>query len=103
MASGGPSPREGRKRKKKSDGSLRGKSGNADESQVQADIDKLTSSGHSALKRGDCAEALICFKKAYKAAVEVQLSHGNRSHRNRENNPQFHWNFVFVVVMIAEK
>ncbi|XP_012692899.3 tetratricopeptide repeat protein 24, partial [Clupea harengus] len=78
MASGGPSPREGRKRKKKSDGSLRGKSGN-DESQVQADIDTLTSSGHSALKRGDCAEALICFKKAYKAAVEIKETKVHRA------------------------
>ncbi|XP_062393639.1 tetratricopeptide repeat protein 24 [Sardina pilchardus] len=79
MASGGSSPREGRKRKKKSDGSLRGKSGTTDESQAQADIDKLTSAGHSALKRGDCLEALNCFKKAYKAAVEIKETKVHRA------------------------
>lgn len=74
MASGGSSPREGRKRKKKSDGSVRGKSKSrsADASQVQADIDRFTSSGHNALKRKDYVEAINCFKRAYKAATEVQ-------------------------------
>lgn len=81
MASGGSSPREGRKRKKKSDGSVRGKSGATDESQAQADIDKLTSAGHSALKQGNSAEALNCFKKAYKAAIEVQNNNWNMSHK----------------------
>ncbi|XP_048116775.1 tetratricopeptide repeat protein 24 isoform X2 [Alosa alosa] len=79
MASGGSSPHEGRKRKKKSDGSLRGKSGTTDESQAQADIDKLTSAGHSALKQGDCLEALNCFKKAYKAAVEIKETKVHRA------------------------
>ncbi|XP_063054724.1 tetratricopeptide repeat protein 24 [Engraulis encrasicolus] len=81
MASGGSSPREGRKRKKKSDGSVRGKSKSrsADASQVQADIDRFTSSGHNALKRKDYVEAINCFKRAYKAATETKETKAHRA------------------------
>ncbi|KAL2084581.1 hypothetical protein ACEWY4_020099 [Coilia grayii] len=81
MASGGSSPREGRKRKKKSDGSVRGKSKSrsADASQIQADIDRFTSAGHSALKRRDYVEAINCFKKAYKAATEIKETKAHRA------------------------
>ncbi|KAL4646731.1 tetratricopeptide repeat protein 24 isoform X1 [Arapaima gigas] len=43
-----------------------------DSSQVQADIEGLTVSGHTALVRADYAEALNCFKKAFKASLALK-------------------------------
>uniref|UniRef100_A0AAY4E0Q7 Tetratricopeptide repeat domain 24 n=1 Tax=Denticeps clupeoides TaxID=299321 RepID=A0AAY4E0Q7_9TELE len=72
MASDGLPPLEGHKRKKKSDNGSRSKGGNANKSKVLVDIEWFTSSGHSALQQGDSGEALHCFKKAFKAAAEIE-------------------------------
>lgn len=74
MASDSYPSHEGRKKKKKmSDGCVKSKDKEADVLKVQVDIEELTASGHIALKQGDCKEAISCFKKAFKASIEVTL------------------------------
>ncbi|KAG9276666.1 tetratricopeptide repeat protein 24 isoform X1 [Astyanax mexicanus] len=70
MASDGSPSRDSKKKKKKS--SKKGKSEDAEDAEVRVDIESLTACGHSALQRGDCAEALEYFKKAFKAAAKLK-------------------------------
>ncbi|XP_030638985.1 tetratricopeptide repeat protein 24 [Chanos chanos] len=72
MATDSCQPQPGRKRKTKTSGDIKSKDGTPDESQGQVEIENLTASGHKALQKGDCAEALDCFKKAFKGATKLK-------------------------------
>ncbi|XP_076842838.1 uncharacterized protein ttc24 [Brachyhypopomus gauderio] len=69
MASGGSPCQDYQKKKKKTSKKQNGD--DLEERDVQADIEKLTASGHSALQLREHSEALNYFKKAYRAAVKI--------------------------------
>ncbi|KAL0984872.1 hypothetical protein UPYG_G00149780 [Umbra pygmaea] len=79
MASNSSPTHEGRKRKKKSDSNIKCKDKQSEDLEVQVAIEELTATGHIALKRGDCEKALICFKKAFKASIELKETRVQRA------------------------
>ena len=66
MASDGSPSREGAKKKSKKKRDHKEVKGRR-----QKLIEELTESGHVALQRGQNQDALDCFKKAYKASIQV--------------------------------
>ncbi|KAM6968150.1 uncharacterized protein ttc24 [Aplochiton taeniatus] len=83
MASDTSLSHEGKKRKKKSERLVKRRESDpevvATVQEGAVDIEGLTASGHSALRRGLCEEALSCFKKAFKAAVQLKDSKVQRA------------------------
>ncbi|KAJ8005446.1 hypothetical protein DPEC_G00146730 [Dallia pectoralis] len=79
MASNNSPSYEGRKRKKKSDSGLKSRDEESEVTELHIDIEDLTASGHNALKSGDCEKALICFKKAFKAAIKLKETNVQRA------------------------
>ncbi|KAG9345331.1 hypothetical protein JZ751_009877, partial [Albula glossodonta] len=79
MASDGSLPQQGSKKKKNSRSKKVVEAPTPDTSELRADIEELTTSGYSALLKGDCTEALDFFKKAFKASLKLKETRVQRA------------------------
>ncbi|XP_060726317.1 tetratricopeptide repeat protein 24 [Tachysurus vachellii] len=79
MASDGSPSQDPQKKKKKTSRKGKGEDVKDAEVQVEVQLERLTACGHKALQQGDRLKALECFKKAFKAAVNLNKAKVQRA------------------------
>ncbi|KAK3551155.1 hypothetical protein QTP70_013898 [Hemibagrus guttatus] len=79
MASDGSPSQDPQKKKKKTSKKGKGEDVKDTEVQVEVQVERLTACGHNALQQGDRLKALEYFKKAFKAAVNLNKTKAQRA------------------------